>query len=65
MFATFLLSNNRYKVHYIGYSTKYDEWKTRDELLPIDECNEESKPFTYVFVKCYWYNVVVGCDIQF
>ena len=46
----FFLSNNRYKVHYVGYSTKLDEWKTGDELFPIDECNEESKPFTYVFV---------------
>ena len=36
-------SSSRYKVHYVGYSSKHDEWKVVGDLVPIDEEREESK----------------------
>ena len=36
-------SSSRYKVHYVGYSSKDDEWKVEGDLVPIDEEREESK----------------------
>ena len=35
--------SSRYKVHYVGYSSKHDEWKVEGDLVPIDEEREESK----------------------
>lgn len=39
---------NRYKVHYIGYSSCYDEWKDDEELVALDhdEDSEEVEPFS-------------------
>ncbi len=34
--------NNRCKVHYIGYASSYDEWKTCEELVRIDSSSETS-----------------------
>ena len=39
---------HRYKVHYVGYSNTYDEWKPKEELVPLEleqtegESDEES-----------------------
>ena len=33
----------RYKVHYVGYSSKHDEWKCESDLVPISEEEEESE----------------------
>ncbi len=31
---------NRYKVHYVGYSSCYDEWKENEELVKLDAAGE-------------------------
>lgn len=33
----------RYKVHYVGYSSKHDEWKCESDLVPISGEEEESE----------------------
>ena len=34
--------SSRYTVHYLGYSTKYDEWKEKGEVVDIDESDHEN-----------------------
>jgi len=36
------------KVHYIGYSVEYDEWKKEEELEEFNEDHLESSPYDSV-----------------
>lgn len=38
--ATSDSEGTRYKVHYVGYSSKYDEWKSAEEIVDLDEGGE-------------------------
>jgi hypothetical protein len=48
--------NGRVKVHYVGYSTKFDEWKDTDEIedLPGKDTPGECRNLWLI---CPWYTV--------
>jgi hypothetical protein len=37
-------SSHKYKVHYIGYSKQYDEWKSEGEIISIGEEAQDENP---------------------
>ena len=37
-------NGDKVKVHYIGYSKKYDEWKNKDELVSLEKDNSDITP---------------------
>ena len=40
--------STRYKVHYVGYSSSYDEWKEKGDIVSITEDSEEPEPTTVI-----------------
>lgn len=35
--------SERYKVHYVGYASKYDEWKGKDEIIDLDNYDNDDQ----------------------
>ncbi len=46
-----LSGKKRYKVHYVGYSRSYDEWKDREELVDFDEADVDQIVSDDVLIK--------------
>jgi hypothetical protein len=68
--------NGRFKVHYVGYSSQYDEWRDNSEVISLD-CEhtiQDSKSATVseanvslVFAPCSLYNelsIKVKCALS-
>ena len=36
--------SNKFKIHYIGYSSKYDEWKDKDDVIDLHDDPVENFP---------------------
>ena len=52
--SIYILFFLRYKVHYIGYSNKYDEWRDGDTLVKLKQDNKEGMIYLagYCMVLC-------------
>ena len=48
--------NDRVKIHYVGYSERYDEWRSRDDITirPPDHTTSVQEPTTSPFVTLAW-----------
>ena len=63
----------RVKVHYIGYDTKYDEWRSRDEIVQpgSNDSSEKSvpiqldyRPFDFHKALAYSIKAALKCSMR-
>ena len=45
----------RVKIHYVGYSDKYDEWKLKSEIVyqPLPPDRDEVPQFSFFFTELF------------